>query len=402
MLLDANPVSRCHIIAGEKSGKPVYITPQAKTIYDELYKLAKRNNYWAQTTVKGIQELAAGRLHMNNIFVHPGSARRDGKEEFVVVLPGCKVTAEKLDGDGYKLLYFEPDAHYFELLPEDARPGLYRAEHKNRGWLSRPVKDGSVNKRDDYVIVVSDSGHGQTEDAIDAAAASAGATPFFSGKQVERIGFDYHYTPGDKRIGGLRNLRKALRPLDMEDLNGSALLLAKSMASASKQKGIVWVSERGGSAILSQALKILSTQGVKLKDHHLFMLEPTTTTKDAIESAIKLEMKFERNVAKVGFLNVVGNSGQLGAITARLKDKSYTRKMASVDFVKQGLTIQGGIAAVGTLLAAGGATVSAPAVPAIISFIAAVAGGTVGGVAAASTVTEQIAPKLHHRIKAQL
>lgn len=44
MLLDANPVSRCHLIAGERSGKPVYITSQAKPIYDELYKLAKRNN----------------------------------------------------------------------------------------------------------------------------------------------------------------------------------------------------------------------------------------------------------------------------------------------------------------------------------------------------------------------
>lgn len=402
MLLDAKPVSRCHLIAGERSGKRVYITPQAKPIYDQLYKLAKHNNYWAQVTVKGIQQLAAGRLHMNNIFVHPGCARRDGKEEFVVVLPGCKVTAEKLDGDGYKLLHFSPDANYFNLVSEDTRPGLYRAEYKNTRWQSSHVNDGTVKNRDDYVVVVSNCGYEQTKDVLEVAAPSAANTPFFSGKQVERIGFDYHYTPGDKRIGGLRNLKKALRPLGMEDLNGSALLLAKSMASASKQKGIVWVSERGGSAILSQALKILSTQGVKLKDHHLFMLEPTTSTRDAIESAIKMEMTLERNVAKVGFLNAVGNSGQLGVIKARLKDDNYTHLMAGIDFVKQGLTIQGGLAAVATLLVAGGASVSAPAVPAILSFIAAVAGGTVGGVAAASTVTEQIAPKLHNRIKAHV
>ncbi|AFU98519.1 hypothetical protein [Simiduia agarivorans] len=403
MLLDVNPVSRCHVIAGERSGKPVYIPPQAKPIYDELYKLAKRNNYWAQVTVKGIQHLAAGRLHMNNIFVHPGGARRDGKEEFVVVLPGCKVTAEKLDGDGYKLLHFAPDAHYFELLSEDAKPGLYRAENGNAGWDSRPVKNGVIEKRDDYVVVVSDSGYERQSRALEMAANSAKSTPFFSGKQIERIGFDYHFTPGDKQIGGLRNLRKALRPLDMEELNGSALLLANSMASASKQKGIVWVSERGGSAVLSQALKILSTQGIQLKDHHLFMLEPKTSTKQAVESAMKLGMSLERDVTKVGFLNVVGNSGQLGVIRSRYKnDDDYNLLMAGVDFVKQGLTIQGGLAAVATLLAAGGATMSAPAVPAIISFIAAVTGGTVGGVAAASTVTEQVAPRLHHKIKAHL
>jgi hypothetical protein len=187
----------------------------------------------------------------------------------------------------------------------------------------------------------------------------------------------------------------------IEDLNGTALLLAKSMASASKQKGIVWVSERGGSAILSQALKILASQGVDMKSHHLYMIEPTTSTKDAVDSALKMNMTLDRNVTKVGFLNAVGNSGQLGVITTRLKeDRGYKFSMACVDFAKQGITIQGGLAAVGTLLAMGGASMSAPAVPAIITFIAAVTGGTVGGIAAASTVTEQIAPKLHNRIKA--
>lgn len=401
MLLDANPVSRCHLIAGERSGKPVYITPQAKPIYDELYKLAKRNNYWAQVTVKGIQELAAGRLHMNNIFVHPGCARRDGKEEFVVVLPGCKVTAEKLDGDGYKLLHFAPDAHYFSLHSEGMQPGLFRANKTSGVWNAERVNSGAINKKDDYVVVVSDRGYDDPKETAIMAAASASSSPFFGGKIVEQTGFDFHFTPGEKRIGGLRNLKKAIRPLGIEELNGSAILLAKSMASASKQKRIVWVSERGGSAILSQALKILSTQGVEMNDHHLYMIEPTTTTKDAVEIALKIGMTFERNTNKVGFLNAVGNSGQLSVITTRLKgDKDYKFSAACVDFAKQALTIQGGLAAVGTLLAMGGASLSAPAVPAMIAFIAAVAGGTAGGIAAASTVTEQIAPKLHNRIKA--
>jgi hypothetical protein len=69
------------IIAGQHSGKPVKITPAAKPVYDNLVKLARdETNYWAQITVKAINELAAGRLHQSNIFIKPGAVHRDGKE----------------------------------------------------------------------------------------------------------------------------------------------------------------------------------------------------------------------------------------------------------------------------------------------------------------------------------
>ena len=98
------------IIAGQHSGKPVTIVPTAKPVYDQLAKLARDgNNYWAEITVKAINELAAGRLHQSNIFVKPGAVHRNGTEEFVMILPGCKVTCEKLDADGFRILHFESE-----------------------------------------------------------------------------------------------------------------------------------------------------------------------------------------------------------------------------------------------------------------------------------------------------
>lgn len=405
MLIDANPVSQCHLIAGHGSGKPVYITPQAKPIYDELYKLAKRNNYWAQVTVKGIQDLAAGRLHMNNIFVHPGSLRRDGREEFVVVLPGCKVTAEKLDMDGYKLLYFKPDANYFELNSIGSKPVLLEVNKKDSRWETRELKKGFIKKCNNRMVVVTDSGHKSVSSASQISAFAATSTPFHGALYVEQEGFDMMYTPGDKRIGGLKNYQKAMRPLDIQDVNATALLLARAMDAANDQKGVVWVSEKGGAAVLAQALKIYADQGGKLEGHHLYMLDPTVASSDAVRQAHKLNMKLAREVTKVGLLNLVGSAGQAETILTRYRGRNddYGLLKAGTDIVKQGLSVQGGIAAFATLgglvATAGGVSLAGPAIPALLTFIAAVAGGTVGAVKATAEVTDLVAPDFYRKVK---
>ncbi|MDN3638732.1 hypothetical protein QWY82_07925 [Simiduia curdlanivorans] len=407
MLLDDKPLQPSHLIAGSTSGKPVYITPQAKPIYDELYRLAKRNNYWAQVTIKGIQDLAAGRLHKNNIFVHPGSRRRDGREEFVVVLPGCKVTAEKLDTDGYKLLFFEADSNYFDVTKVEQRPSMYSVSKVRDNWAANLSKSGKIRDGEDRVVAIGDSNNSQVSDAIEVAAIAAGSTPSYGGDVINRKGFDYHFTPGVRSLGGLKNLRNALRPTDNMAINDSALMLAKSMYDARNQEGVLWVSERGGSAVLTQALRVLADQGLKLNKHSIFMVEPNTSSDDALKQAHRLQMKLGREVSKVGFLNVVGNQGQPRAIMARLRsEQSYNLTKASVDLVKQGVSIQGGIGAITTLsgymLLAGGISMTGPALPAALAFMGAVASGVLGGISAASSVVEQVAPRLHNQIKGKL
>jgi len=259
------PVKRELQIAGQNSGKSVTITPQAEPVYHELVKLARRGNYWAQITVNGINQLAAGRLHQNNIFIKPGSAHRGGSEEFVVILPGCKVTAEKLADDSYKILHFEADLNYSELIETNQRPGLYSAEDSGGAWQTKRSPKGTIKDEKNRLVAICDSGHRDPDMAANSSASRVAEAPFSGGGfRVNSDGFDLHFTPGEKRIGGLKNYRNAIRPLQNQDLHESAILLARSMYQARDLKGIGWVSEFGGSAVLTQALRILADQGIKL------------------------------------------------------------------------------------------------------------------------------------------
>ncbi|QIL89972.1 hypothetical protein GNX18_09550 [Microbulbifer sp. SH-1] len=77
-MFNYTPASTDKLIAGRHFGKRITITPQAEPIWNELVKLANQGNYWAQMSVNGIKQLAAGRLSQKNIFVKPGPAHRAG------------------------------------------------------------------------------------------------------------------------------------------------------------------------------------------------------------------------------------------------------------------------------------------------------------------------------------
>ena len=252
------------VIAGQHSGKSVKITPTAKLVYDQLVKLARDgNNYWAEITVKAINELAAGRLHQSNIFVKPGAVHRNGTEEFVMILPGCKVICEKLDADGFKILHFEADIQYGEAIESGGAPGLYTATHRgNNEWDAELEIHGRIKEEKNRMVAISDSGYKEPARAATVAALRVAEAPFTGGSSmVNDDGFDLHFTPGEKRLGGLRNYRNAIRVNQYTELNESALLLARTMYQAKDIKGVRWVSEEGGSGVLTQAMTILAGQG---------------------------------------------------------------------------------------------------------------------------------------------
>ena len=180
------------IIAGQHSGKPVTIVPTAKPVYDQLAKLARDgNNYWAEITVKAINELAAGRLHQSNIFVKPGAVHRNGTEEFVMILPGCKVTCEKLDADGFRILHFEADIHYGEAIKAKAKPGLYTAKKNGSEWKTKRSRDGAIQRTNDRLVAICDSGYANLNDAAETAAPRISDAPMSGGSlRVNNNGFD--------------------------------------------------------------------------------------------------------------------------------------------------------------------------------------------------------------------
>lgn len=398
------------VIAGNHSGKPVKITQNAEPVYRELVKLAKSSkNYWAQITVKAINELSAGRLHQNNIFIKPGAMYRDGVEDFVMILPGCKVTCEKLASDEFKILGFEADLNYGALINQQQKPSLYEAKKDNtrNRWVARRQPSAKIKTEKDRLVAISDSGYEDASDAARTASPRVADAPMSGGGfRVDSNGFDIHYTPGEKRIGGMKNYRRAIRPNQNELLHESALLLARTMYQAKDIQGVAWISEFGGSGVLTQAMKILADRGVELKKHTAFLYNPTTSPNEAAKAAHALGLKLDRKFNKTKMMNIVGNRDQLEMIWNRFRnEREYTLLKASSDVVAHGKSLQGLGATVGSIAAAAGLTMTAPA--AATAFLAALgSAAALAGIAASTTkmgntLVENFLPKHHDKLKSK-
>ncbi|WP_231758073.1 hypothetical protein [Microbulbifer elongatus] len=410
------------VIAGKSAGKIVSITPQAEPVYNEIRNLAKQGNYWAQITVNALHQLTSGRLHQDNIFIKPGPVHRGGEEEFVMILPGCKVTVEKQSKDAFKVVYFEADAGYAELQNKDETPGLFHATHlANKGWTAKKSKTGTLKGNEGRLVAIGNSRYSNSTIAAQTAAPYIAASHYSASvgeRDLRQNGFDLHYTPSEKRIGGLRNLKGALKPLQAQDIHSSALLLARTMYKARKIANVSWISENGGSAVLTQAMKILADQGVKLSKHNIFLYQPKTSQVETLSVARKLEINVERKFTEVSALNFAGVLGQPAASLNRLvNEKNY--KLGHL--IGDGATFSGLVATAGGVAAttAGLAGVNigaiagslgvagAAAVPALGAFLQALSNATpyfkkakeIGD--SAMKATEQFSPRLHNKIKSK-
>ncbi|MBQ0727710.1 MAG: hypothetical protein KBT77_10220 [Thalassolituus oleivorans] len=409
-MLDTNShkhIRRELIIAGQNSGKPVSITPIAEPIYHEMVKLARGGNYWAGLCVNGVHSLVNGRLHQSNIFVKPGAVLKDGREEFVMILPGCKVTVEKLANDGFKVLYFKADLNYFELQKLGDEPGLYRAEKAGHKWTAEFVKSGKALAKDNRLVAIGDGNHKRYKLAARDIAPRLADSPISGGATfVDTVGFDFHYTPKLGSLGGLKNYKKAINPNSNTDVHASALLLAKTMYDARKINGVRWVSEFGGSAVLTQAMTILAAQGIKLDKHYVFLYRPTSAPNKALEAAQAVGLKLDRKFSNPHMFDVIGNQGQLSVILKRLKhEKDYTAFKASADLISQGKSIQGLGTTVATVAGGVGLSMAAPA--AILPYLtalgatAALAGKVIGGAVIGANVVEANLPAFYDRVKSK-
>jgi hypothetical protein len=223
--------------------------------------------------------------------------------------------------------------------------------------------------------------------------------------RVDSNGFDLHYTPGEKRLGGLKNYRNAIRPNQNAELHESALLLAKTMYQARDIKGVAWISEDGGSGVLTQAMTVLAAQGVKLTNHTAFLFNPTTSPNIAVKAAHEIGLKLDRKFTKVRMFNVVGNRDQLEMIGNRWKSKedSLSLLQAGTDILAHGKSLQGLAVTAGTVAATAGIGMTAPA--ALTAFLSALAGAVAVSKVVESTaklgntLVENALPNHHDKLK---
>ncbi|MBQ0789847.1 MAG: hypothetical protein KBT50_04440, partial [Cycloclasticus sp.] len=213
-------------------------------------------------------------------------------------------------------------------------------------------------------------------------------------------------TPKLGSLGGLKNYKKAINPNSNTDVHASALLLAKTMYDARKVNGVRWVSEFGGSAVLTQAMTILAAQGIKLDKHYVFLYRPTSAPNKALEAAQAVGLKLDRKFSNPHMFDVIGNQGQLSVILNRIKhEEDYTAFKASADLIAQGKSVQGLGTTVATVAGGVGLSMAAPAavLPYLTALgaVAAMAGKVIGGAVIGANVVEANLPAFYDRVKSK-
>lgn len=384
------------IISGQHGGKIIRCKHEIYPVYEELLKMSMAGNYWAGVTIKGLESLTHGKINNRNIFVRmnraytpPGATHKD---DFLVMLPGITAVVERIPTDEYIMNYIKLDTAYFERMKDSQEPALFMVSKNNGTWDAKKAKDKNVktiSEKEERLVAVSDGGY---KDYSDAATHSARVLSGIHGEKSDRLarnGFDMHYTPHHSSFGGLANYYQATRPLIDSEASPSAIVLAETMKSAKDTKYIQWVSEFGGSTVLTQAMAILVDQDVTLPDHYIFMHRPKSVPRLALKLAHKLELNIGRDFKKSGFADVIGNKGSLAMI--------YDRKMKEGESYTYGNAIYDSSKSAGSFYGAAKLAIGLTAIPALLTATKAI--GTALGVAKATEMgVAAAAPKFHEKI----
>jgi len=179
---------------------------------------------------------------------------------------------------------------------------------------------------------------------------------------TQNYGFDLHFTPGGSGIMGLKKAKDAISSDKDKKIVESAMLLANTMYQAHKQKGVIWFSGYGGSAILTRALQILDREkGVTLENHSIYMNHPTSMSKEAIAAAKALNLtEFNK---KSGILNpkeFIGHftlNEKLGSKTVKASLGGLSVAGAAFSFAGASLTTSGLVGLAGGLVFVGKAII---------------------------------------------
>ena len=324
-------MSQSFVIAGENSGKRVICVPAVKPALDQLELAAREGNYWAVVAVRDLHALSSGMMGRKNVFVKPNHAVARGNKEYFVFLPGIKATIEHMANDDYKIVDLALDLRYFEAQ-EDSRPGLYEATKNNGRWLAEGTEQGQIGGGSNRLVAICDGNHKSASAAAqEAAGRIVNAPSAAKGNRFDGEGFDLHYSGNKLSMGGLRKYNA----MNNSDIHGSARLLADSMYKAKNIQGVSWISEYGGSAVLTQAMKLLADRGVRLSGHRAFLYRPTTSPNEVLRLADKLEFSIDSKFSDLKLLDAVGEMSSIKSIPTRLKNPNDS--FGLFDAAKQGL-----------------------------------------------------------------
>jgi len=380
-------------IAGAAAGRRVTIHPGLHNTYRRLEQAALRGNHWARIAVKELHALTTGLQGKNNVYCRPFGSPKNavGEQAFYVFLPGLKATVYPGIVGQYHVTELVLDANYYEAteeIRERTRMGLYRAqfEARDRTWKTEYVKDGKVAPHEGRLVVIGDSGYGKADDAAAGIIPKAMKHPGVPTLSVRQNGCDLHFTPGKKRLGGMVRYNA----LKEDSSRASALHLAASMEQAKNTKGVIWIADKGGSVVLTQAMQILVDKGITLKEHTAYLSHPRTSPGTALRLAHKLELALNESFADTGW-DIQGAVSQLSVAGQRLKngDDPYNKGYHTQAW------INGLVKAAGPVgLAGAGAAAMGMSIPMLGGIVAAISGGGV-----VYALGQSVVEDLRHKLK---
>lgn len=326
------------LIAGHHCGIQIHCTPQAKGAYDELAALSRKGNHWARLVISGIAALSSGRASMDNVFTKKGSGIAYGRGAFYVSLPGVLATFEANSDSTFILLRLKVDDSYFKNQRNHQNPGLWRVIKRDNEWNTKFVNNGRLlAKHKNRYVAIADSGFKTPDDAVRYVSASLEGIHDTVRKLINEEGFDLHFTPGGKRIGGYTNSKEAIMAESASSLHDSSQLLANTMYQSRDNNNITWFSDWGGSGVLTQAMQNLSDQNIKLEKHSILLNHPTTQPSKALALGRSLNLDPISGGQEKGYSpsELVGRLGILdGPISAYQRligDDNYSGKDLAID-----------------------------------------------------------------------
>lgn len=236
-------------------GKRVVFTPNTQDDAKILQQAARQGYYYPLMALKHLAALSTGLTGKHNVFIpNINDFKTNSLQQVVVFVPGIAATVERRANDTLAItrLVLSDDYQSIERGSRE-KPGIYSVEGSRDLTISYR-NNHRVTSVDHRQVVIADTGYETPSKAVDEVKRRLGA--MLGEIAALTCDFDLFYTPLSCEMKGMRNYS----PIEVNKTYAFAGLLADAMEYSANKQGIVWVSERRGSLVLTQALMALAAK----------------------------------------------------------------------------------------------------------------------------------------------
>ena len=337
------PTPRNLMVSTPGIGKEVSVVPEYEEALQDLKREERKGHFYARMALKQLEALGTGLAGKNNVFIpNFNDYKANTFQKVVVYVPGIQAVVERRANDSLKVTHLTLSDEFDTLNPK-FKPGVYHATLNGDEINARYKSNGRITPENRVTVMVCDTNHTKPTEAAEEAFNKLGKM----GKKgaAESGECNIFYSPMGKRMG-MNNYNPAVE----KEAYAFAGLLADAIEQSQKQKGVEWLSELGGSAILTQGLQTLANKGMSLKNqgHRVEMYMPTTDPRPTLMAAQKLGMIADKNIAMGnGSIKPSISSIMVNYARAKNKEDHYSFSDYGKDLATGSLGIMGVAGAIG-------------------------------------------------------